>query len=883
MKKINSIMLIVIMTLSLVLSTTTAVYAVEDNRKEVSIIEGVSDNIDSIPVWGGNYTKPEITVTTGEPAYFLTSNGNWQRKEGDTWSDEHVSERFRAGTWRYKCRIYISNSDEYGSPDGGDTHKLAEQINVKVNGDSWKTEDTVYLNNEYNASYANVYSKEYTIDEPDDLIVYDSNKIDIGINREGIPIAEYSIAPYVEGGIKPYTFSKVSGPDWVNVSTDGTISGTPTETGKNQNLTVLIKDSSNPNRTQEIDIAVAKTEINLNNRDTISEVVATSTDIDTIPKYEGLLNKPTFTVTSGQPAYFSTTNGSWQKKENGNWKDIKSTNVFTDGIWRYRCKIYIDNNGEVTNAGYTHKLAKQISVNVNGASWEADETQFTDDSYRSIAQVYSKEYYLTKNDTYMVSFESNGGTYVEYQTVDTGKKAKKPEDPTKNGYAFAGWYSDKELKNEFDFDKQTILSHIKLYAKWLKYYTITATTSLEGVRNVEGTGKYKDGDTVTLKANVENDFYFICWEEGEQSVSTNPTYTFVVNKDRVLKAVVKKIIEYDVDFDTDGGSAVATQKVFSNNPYVTKPTNPTKNGYVFEGWYADNNFSNVFDFTNTKIVKDTIIYAKWHKHIFTNIAAKSATCMTTGNTSYYKCNACNKLYKDANGTQEITLASTVIPKTAHNPKEEVISKEKTKATLTKNGKIVRTIQTKCSVCGAIIGKKTTTETIYYPKTIKLSNKTFTYNKKAQRPTVKVKDSNGNVIDEANYTVTYSNKKSKKVGEYTVTVKFKGNYKGTKELKYTIKPQGTTLKKLKAGSKQFKATWNKNKDQTTGYQIQYATNDKFTKNSNKLLVEDNKKTSNKVKKLKSKRRYYVRIRTYKTVKGKRIYSSWSEVKTVKTKK
>ena len=69
----------------------------------------------------------------------------------------------------------------------------------------------------------------------------------------------------------------------------------------------------------------------------------------------------------------------------------------------------------------------------------------------------------------------------------------------------------------------------------------------------------------------------------------------------------------------------------------------------------------------------------------------------------------------------------------------------------------------------------------------------------------------------------------------------------------------------------------------GYQIQYATNSKFTKNSSKELIEDNKKTSQKFKDLKAKKKYYVRIRTYKTVKGKKIYSDWSKSKKVTTKK
>ena len=881
MKRINSILLIFIMTLSLILPTTTVVYA-DNEKEEIKEIEGVSDNIDIIPVWGGEYTNPTITIEDEEcRAYFDTENGTWQRKEGENWNDEHVSNMFRAGTWRYKCNVYIDNSG-MTFPDAGDTHKLAEKINVKINGKVWTADNSVIKEDN---SRAMVYSNEYIIDEPEDLVAYDSNKLDIGTNTVDIPITQYSIVSYVEGGTKPYTFSKKSGPDWIKVSNDGTISGTPTQVGTNQNVIVLIKDSSN--REQELKISVANTEINLNNRETISEVTATS-NIDSIAVFgNNLTNKPTITVSNTSPAYFKYSKGAWEKKnENtGSWEKTNGLGVFENGTWRFTCNVYIDNEGDMPNAGDTYKLAENIKVKVDGKEWKVNKTEYVDELHSSVAKVYSPEYFLTEPNYFIVSFDSNGGSFVKSQTIYKGKNATKPENPSKEGYAFAGWFKDKELKNEFNFEEDTISEHTNLYAKWLKYYMISAKTSLDGAERgrVEGTGKYKEGDKATLKAIVDDGYYLECWKEDNKILSNNETYTFTVTNDRDIKAIVQVLTDYRVNFETYGLAAIASQVIWTNNPYATKPDVPKKDGYVFEGWYVDKAFSKVFDFKNTKIEKNTIIYAKWHKHTVTNIAAKSATCKATGNISYYKCEDCNKIFKDSNGIQEIMLASTITPKVAHTPKEEVISKQKTKATLSKNGKIVRTIQEKCSLCGDLLRTKTTTEKIYYPKTIKLSKKTFKYNKKVQKPEAIVKDSNGKIIDTKYYDIKFSNKKSKKVGEYKVTIKFKGNYKGEKELKYTIKPQGTTLKKLKASSKQFKATWNKNTDQTTGYQIQYATNDKFTKNSSKELIENNKKTSQKFKDLKTKKKYFVRIRTYKTVKGKKFYSSWSEALKVKTKK
>ncbi|MBR3737773.1 MAG: glycoside hydrolase family 43 protein, partial [Eubacterium sp.] len=109
-------------------------------------------------------------------------------------------------------------------------------------------------------------------------------------------------------------------------------------------------------------------------------------------------------------------------------------------------------------------------------------------------------------------------------------------------------------------------------------------------------------------------------------------------------------------------------------------------------------------------------------------------------------------------------------KHSHNYKTSI-----TPATLEKNGKITK----KCAVCGAV-----TTSVIYKPKSFKLSKTTYTYNKKAKKPKVTVKDSKGKTISSANYTLTYSN--NKKVGTAKVKIKFKNNFKGTKTLKFKIK-------------------------------------------------------------------------------------------------
>ncbi len=169
--------------------------------------------------------------------------------------------------------------------------------------------------------------------------------------------------------------------------------------------------------------------------------------------------------------------------------------------------------------------------------------------------------------------------------------------------------------------------------------------------------------------------------------------------------------------------------------------------------------------------------------------------------------------------------------------------------------------------------------------VKLSKTTFTYDGKTHQPKVTVKDANGKTLEKGkDYSVKYS-KDCKNVGQYTVTVKFKGNYDGTKKLTFKIVPKGTSVSKLTAGKKSFTVKWKKQATQTTGYQIRYSTSSNM-KNAEKVKVGKNTTTSLKVKNLKGGKTYYVQVRTYKTVKvdGKnvKIYSSWSNAKSVKTK-
>ena len=163
--------------------------------------------------------------------------------------------------------------------------------------------------------------------------------------------------------------------------------------------------------------------------------------------------------------------------------------------------------------------------------------------------------------------------------------------------------------------------------------------------------------------------------------------------------------------------------------------------------------------------------------------------------------------------------------------------------------------------------QTNYKTTYHYYTIKVTEKTTTVT------TTKT----------PNTTATQQNSASNSnSSQNTEAAQPSGNYVSANESASKLSSsKKTSIKSLKRGRKQFKATWKKVSG-VSGYQLQYATNKKFKKNKKSVTVKKSKTTSKTVKKLKSNKKYYVRIRTYKTVNGKKLYSSWSKAKTVKVK-
>ena len=139
-------------------SVVPATITVADSRTKVSEVAGTSDTA-TIPVYGGAYKKPTVTVTTGAPAYFNIgySNGNWLKKNSAGVWEIYTGATFTEGTYKFDCQVRIAGA-------AGLTHMLdSAGVTVTVDGVAWTT-GTPSVGDTF--SYMGVSSPEYTVTKP---------------------------------------------------------------------------------------------------------------------------------------------------------------------------------------------------------------------------------------------------------------------------------------------------------------------------------------------------------------------------------------------------------------------------------------------------------------------------------------------------------------------------------------------------------------------------------------------------------------------------------------------------------------------------------------------------------------------------------------------
>lgn len=217
----------------------------------------------------------------------------------------------------------------------------------------------------------------------------------------------------------------------------------------------------------------------------------------------------------------------------------------------------------------------------------------------------------TKVESYTVAFDSADGSEVASQTVEQGKTAVKPDDPTREGYTFLGWYAGDAA---YDWDTP-VTGNLILTAHWQKdeqpqpkTYTVTfdyQNGSPSDARTVS------EGNTVTPPENPVRDGYdFQGWVgiDGSEFDFEQPITSDALVSAKWKKHEDPKPVMHTVTFNSNGGTSIDPQTV-QDGLTVRRPADPVKNDYVFDGWYLDND---QYDF-NKPVTGDITLTAIYHR------------------------------------------------------------------------------------------------------------------------------------------------------------------------------------------------------------------------------------------------------------------------------
>ena len=656
-----------------------------DQRIVVSTITATS-NIDDIIGFGKSVKSPSFNIKEDVPAQFQTQY-NWEKKTATSWED-YSGTAFTEGTYRYVTQIRIEGT-------GATTHVLDKNgITVTVNDKKWDSSiPEIYA--EY--SFAWVESEEYTVVAPagTPLDFIKDNNWDINKHYINQAITAFSVADGAAGGTKPYTFSKVSGPEWINVAADGTVSGTPTVLGANADLVIKVTDNAAEPATKEITLRVGNTYVLPADREVISVIKVTS-NIGEILGYGKRVVKPSFTFTEGTQANFPYSMGHWYKKEGTEWKRYKEA-TFTEGTYMYGNQLRVDDE-----AGRTHVLNKDgVSVYIDDVLCADNQKPEIYDTY-SLIYVDTAEYEVVK----AVNEEIVPVTDIEKVYDETA------QEPTFGGTLVRD--TDFEVSYAVKAGSTGVLDFSgKPVDAGTYIVTVTGKGAYEGSFTKEFVIK-KAAQSVVPVGLIANP---ISCRDGSgtiDGVTTAMEYRKVGDAD-YTKCTSNKITglaagEYEVRYAENENylaSADVTVTIAISHNFGTlieeTPATCIDNG--MKAHYYCSDCGKFFDESKNETTETALTIPATGVHTFgTLIDENPATCIAGGMKAHYKCTVCGK-YFDAD-KNETTEAALTIPATGVHTFGALI--DEAPATCIAGG---MKAHYKCTVCGKYFdeNKNETTE------------------------------------------------------------------------------------------------------------------------------------------------------------------------------
>ncbi|AWB46455.1 hypothetical protein DCC85_21305 [Paenibacillus sp. CAA11] len=246
--------------------------------------------------------------------------------------------------------------------------------------------------------------------------------------------------------------------------------------------------------------------------------------------------------------------------------------------------------------------------------WYTDSGQTTPYDFSTPVTADLTLYAKWTEKEYSVSFETSGGSAVASQTLKEGEKAVEPTPaPTRGGYTFGGWYTDSGLTAPYDFNTP-VTGNLTLYAKWTeKEYTVSFESS---GGSAVATQTLKEGEKAVepTPAPTRSGYTFGGWYT-DSGLTAPYDFSTPVTANLTLYAKWTEK-EYTVGFESNGGSAVATQTLKEGGKAVEPTPAPTRGGYTFGGWYTDSGQTTPYDFS-TPVTADLTLYAKWTEKEYT--------------------------------------------------------------------------------------------------------------------------------------------------------------------------------------------------------------------------------------------------------------------------